>query len=211
MDIVQKAIQQLGGHIEIHTKKGTGTTFQISLPANLEIIEGLLIRVGEQTYIVPRQNVSEIFDLADHEIESIGQGGRAIHVRGDLIPIEELSDYISIGKRFDHSAVNDSLNRGETLRAPSNQLALQIILSDRSKLALRIDALIAQQQIVVRPLSDNLANVPGFSGVTILGNGEPTMILSTSAIGECYLRWVRSGDGGLPGLGRTAKTYGESA
>lgn len=175
MDIVQKAIQQLGGRIDTQSKKGQGTTFQILLPATLEIIEGLRVRVCGSIYIIPRQEVAEIIDLEEFGVESIGKG-QAFKLREHVVPIEDLADYIG----FEHTGAD----------ANARSVALVVKLPDRSKLALRVDAVLGQQQIVVRPLSDQLAKVPGFTGVTILGNGEPAMIVSPGLIAEYYMKWI---------------------
>lgn len=192
MDIVQKAIQQLGGRIEIQSVKGKGTSFLISLPASLEIIEGLLVKVTDQIYVIPRQEVDEIIDLASFEIERAGQGGRAIRIRKSVVPVEDLSDYIGVNaSKVPHSSA--AYEKSPEVHQPSDSsqdIAVLIRMPDHSRLALRVDAIIRQQQIVVRPLSDHLAKVPGFSGATILGNGEPALILSASAIAQCYLNWV---------------------
>ena len=198
MDVVQKAVQQLGGRIEISSKKGEGTGFEISLPASLEIIEGLLIRVENHHYIVPRQDVAEIIDLEFFEVEKFGDRGRAIRMRDQVIPVETLADYIGFSKSGPHAPTDNS-----------RQIALLIRLPDNTKLGLCVDAVLAQQQIVVRPLTEELAKLPGFTGVTILGSGEPAMILSVTAIGESYLRWIqtnenRGGGGNEPKLGESA-------
>ncbi len=190
MDIVQKAIQALGGRIEIISKKGSGTTFQITLPASLEIIEGLLIRCDNHMYIAPRQDVVEIIDLDAYTIESIGKRDRAIRMRDAVVPVEDLVDYIGLDGLKSVASTNPTLTSNVLKNTGETNIALIIRLPDRSRLALRVDAVLSQQQIVVRPLSEQLAGVPGFSGVTILGNGEPTMILNAGAIGESYLKWI---------------------
>lgn len=209
MDIVQKAIEQLGGRIETSSKKGQGTTFQITLPASLEIIEGLMVRVSDQLMIVPRQDVIEIVDLNSYEVDTVGQGSRAINVRGMVVPIEDLSDYVGFDSRTSRTQVTASshadLSPANSKSDNAHDIALMIRLSDRTRLALKVDAVVSQQQIVVRPLADHLADVPGFTGVTILGNGEPAMILSTTEIGEKYLRWIHRDSPGK------TERYGETA
>lgn len=187
MDIVQKALLQLGGRIDIRSKKGHGTTFEINLPASLEIIDGLAIRVTNQTYIVPRQDIEEIIDLDSVEIERIARGSSAIRMRKTVIPVESLSDYIGISHER-----NTPEPGSQASGSAQKDIALLIRLQDRSKLALRIDGIIGQQQIVVRPLSDHLAKAPAVNGVTILGNGQPAMILNLTDIGNAYLHWINS-------------------
>lgn len=197
MDIVQKAIEQLGGRIDIHSKKGKGTTFQIFLPASLEIIEGLMVRVGEHLYMIPRQDVVEILDLDEFDVENIGIGGRAIRLRKTVVPLEDMADYIGVENRRESAPKNQD---------SGSRTALLIRLADRTHLGLKVDAVLSQQQIVVRPLNDILSKVPGFTGMTILGNGEPSMILSIASIGEAYLRWTKRSHKQKP-----SNSFGESA
>jgi len=183
LDVVQKAIQQLGGQIEVKSQKSKGTTFHIRLPASLEITEGLLIQVTDQVFVVPRRDVEEIVDLDSYEIETVGRGSRAIRMRRAIVPLEDLKEYIGLAPGLKDTA-------SPTPPESDRDIALVIRLQDRTRLALRVDAILAQQQIVVRPISDGFAKLPGFTGMTILGNGEPAMILSTSAIGASFVKWV---------------------
>lgn len=179
MDVVKEGIQRLGGRIELFTKKGKGTCFQISLPTSLEIIDGLVVRLGTESYIAPMQDIVEIVDLRSCTIERFGKNGWATRLRDLVVPIEDLSDYL--GNR-PHVSQND--HNGD------RNLAIIVRLEDGNRMALKIDQILTQQQVVVRPLSEQLSKVPGFTGVTILGNGEPTLILNILFISECYLQWT---------------------
>lgn len=184
MDVVKIAIDQIGGRIEIHNTKKKGCTFTVSLPASLEIIDGILVRVADQTYIVPRQEIEEILDLDMFEIEKTSAGSSAIRLRKAIVPVESLVDYIGVPQ-----ATEAEQKTTQTKNFRQNT-SLLIRLQDGSRLALRVDEVIQQQQIVVRPLSENLNRAPGFTGVSILGDGEPALILSTAIIGEKFLRWI---------------------
>lgn len=186
LDVVQKAIQQIGGQIEIKSQKGKGTTFHVRLPASLEIIEGLLIRVTNQIFVVPRRDIEEIIDLDGYEIEQLGRGSRAIHMRRTIVPLEDLKDYIGLIPGTYDLPPPRPVSSAEDDR----DIALVIRLPDHSRLALRVDGVTAQQQIVVRPISESFTRLPGFTGMTILGNGEPAMILSASAIGASFMKWI---------------------
>lgn len=180
MDVVQQSIQEIGGTIEIKTVVGRGTAFHITLPTSLEIVDALIFKVGESTYIVPTQDVQEILELKDLTVSRLASGCPAIRVHDQMVPVENLSDYLDEkeAKQSDDS---------------QNFVALLIKLKDRSNVAFRIDEIISQQQIVVRPLSDHLSRLPGFTAVGVLGNGEPALILSMSFIGECYFNWTHKG------------------
>lgn len=179
MDVVKEAIQRLGGRIEMFTKKGKGTCFQISLPTSLEIIDGLVVKLGTESYIAPMQEVVEIVDLRSCTIEKFGKNGWATRLRDLVVPIEDLSDYL--GNRP---------NAAPGARDGERNLGLIVSLDDGNRLALKVDKIVAQQQVVVRPLSEQLSKVPGFTGVTILGNGEPTLILNVLFISESYMQWT---------------------
>lgn len=185
LDVVQTAIQELGGTIETRTRKGRGTSFRILLPTTLEIIDGLILNVSDQLFIVPMADVVEIIDLNGYRVEPCGENGKAISLRDALVPVETLEDYLP-----NHWMLKESKALKRPSEAIKKNVALIIRLPDRSRLALRVDNVISQQQIVVRPLSQHFAHLPGFSGVTILGNGEPGMILSLPKVGEAYLRWT---------------------
>jgi two-component system chemotaxis sensor kinase CheA len=179
MDVVQKAILQLGGSVEIRTKVGKGTSFRITLPTSLEIIDGMVVIVGGDQYIAPMQDVIEIVDLETFQIEPFGDGGRAIRLRDVIVPIERLADFFPGAMR----------GRGGGRDATEN-VALIVRLSDGGRLALCVEKVVSQQQIVVRPLSQHLANIPGFAGVTILGSGEPGMIMSLNHVADSYMKWT---------------------
>jgi two-component system chemotaxis sensor kinase CheA len=189
LDIVRKAIQELGGTIEILSTKGLGSTFNIRLPASLEIIDGLVVRVTNQILIVPRREVEEIVDLKGLPMEAVGHGSRAFRMRKHLVPIEELADYLGLSPEQRAMPRLSSSFKSKAFDL-QREISLVVALPDRTKVALRVDEILAQQQIVVRPIDEKFSNFPGFGGMTILGNGEPAMIVSTSAIGELFMRWT---------------------
>ncbi len=177
LDVVLEAIEQLSGQVEIQTTKNMGTTFLISLPTSVEIIDGLVIRVGKNQYIVPLQDVVELINLNEIQMERLGTDSYAIRLREHLVPVESLADYMG----------TDDGDSGPRIGHP---VAIVIRLRDRNLLALKVDQVVTQQNIVVRPLNDQLAVIPGFNGATILGNGEPGMILNMSYFADCYLSWI---------------------
>ncbi len=178
MDIVQQSITEIGGNIETKTRLGLGTSFHITIPTSLEIVDSLILKVASETYIVPTQDIQEILEIPVTELNTLAADCTAIHIHGKTVPVEHLSDYLSSKKDV-------ILPQSEFF------VALLIRMSDRSLVAFRVDEIISQQQVVVRPLSDHLSGLPGFNAVGVLGNGEPALILSMSFIGECYLNWVR--------------------
>ncbi len=180
MDVVQQSIQEIGGTIEITTKVGRGTAFHITLPTSLEIVDALVFKVGESTYIVPTQEVQEILELKGEALNYLASGCSAVRVHDQMVPVENLSDYLDAQGII-------------PIDTSQNFIALLVKLKDRSNVAFRIDEIVSQQQIVVRPLSDHLSRLPGFTAVGVLGNGEPALILSMGFIGECYFNWTHTG------------------
>jgi two-component system chemotaxis sensor kinase CheA len=178
MEIVQQSITEIGGNIETKTRLGRGTSFHITIPTSLEIVDSLILKVANETYIVPTQDIQEILEIPKSDLNTLASDCTAIHIHGKTVPVENLSDYLS--SRSAQTAVDSEFF-----------VALLIRMSDRSLVAFRVDEIISQQQVVVRPLSDHLSSLPGFTAVGVLGNGEPALILSMSFIGECYLNWVR--------------------
>jgi two-component system, chemotaxis family, sensor kinase CheA len=181
MDVVQKTITSLSGTIDTRTEVGKGTSLRILLPTTLEIIDGLVISCHDQIYIAPLQDVLEIVDLRSYQLEPIGRSGSAIRLREYLVPVENLNDFLP-SARANMNASRMQLRFGD--------VALIVRLKDDRRLALRIDQIVSQQQIVVRPMSDHFMELPGFSGVTILGDGDPGMILSISQIADSFIKWA---------------------
>ena len=178
MDVVQQAIQEIGGTIEITTRVGVGTAFHITLPTSLEIVDSLIFKVHQSTYIVPTQEVREIIEIKKSAVVHLASGRPGIRLHDRLVPFENLADYLE----------------STSATAPpekDNFIAILIRLKDKSQVAFRIDEIVSQQQIVVRPLSEHLARLPGFTAVGVLGNGEPALILSMGFIGECYFKWAQ--------------------
>lgn len=176
MDVVLKAITALRGKIDIESKLGQGSTFIISLPTSLSIMDALVVQVERVRYAVPMHELSEIVDLRNFVVETTGQGGKMISLRGSVVPVENLAGYLPVTQI-------DSLAGAETRHSGSPAL---IVECDGRMVAFSIDQILLQQQVVKRPLSGKLAEVPGLSGCTILGDGEPGMIVSLTDIARWY-------------------------
>jgi two-component system chemotaxis sensor kinase CheA len=168
MDVVLRAIESLRGEIGIESEQGVGTAFRITLPTSLSIVDALVVRVAQTRYAVPVHDLTEIIDLGSYIVERTGEGNSTLSLRGSAVPVYELRNFVD---RHDEDA------HGSTGSDP----ALVIRLGDAS-VAFVIDEVVTQQQVVVRPLSDKLKGIPGVSGCTILGDGEPGMILSLQEI-----------------------------
>lgn len=166
MDVVKRNIMAMGGSVEIRSAKGFGTTMAISLPLTLAILDGMSVKVGEEVYILPLGYVIESLQPAAADVKEIAGQGRVVKVREEYLPLIPLHQIFAIEPRFTE---------------PS--LGIVVILeSDGKKAALLVDALVGQQQVVVKNLESNFRKVAGISGATILGDGGVSLILDVSAL-----------------------------
>ncbi len=161
MDVVRRNIIDLGGVVEVESTAGAGSTFRIRLPLTLAIIDGQLVRVGRQTYIVPLISIMESLQLSSSDIKSVAGKIELCRLRDDYIPIIRLHEVFSIEP--DNRHVENGL--------------LVVIESEGRKAGLFVDALLAQQQVVIKSLETNYRKVDGIAGATILGDGTVAMIL----------------------------------
>lgn len=165
MDVVKKALNNLGGVIDIDTRKGYGTTFTIRLPLTLAIIQALLVEVGTEIYAVPLSSVLETLLVARKDIKTVG-GLPMVQLRGNTLPL------ISLQEKFEQP-------KPET--ASEEVFVVVVGLGDKS-LGLIVDGLRGQQEIVIKSLGEMLNNLPGIAGATILGDGKVTLIIDVGSL-----------------------------
>jgi|SRR5680860_13939 len=165
MDVVKKALNNLGGMVDITTRKGKGTTFTIRLPLTLAIIQALLVEVGEEIYAVPLSSVLETLLVNRDDIKTVG-GLPMVQLRGNTLPL------ISLQEKF-------GLPSPET--ASSEVFVVVVGFGDKA-LGLIVDELRGQQEVVIKSLGDFLNNLPGIAGATILGDGKVTLILDIGSL-----------------------------
>ncbi|MDT3677620.1 MAG: chemotaxis protein CheW [Burkholderiaceae bacterium] len=166
MDVVRKNIVSLGGTVEIDSCEGRGMSVQVRLPLTLAIMDGMSVAVGADCYIVPLASVVESFQLRDATIRSIGAGARVVQVRDEYLPV------VDLGQVFD---VPDSGRRTE-------MPIMVVVESEGRRAALVVDALVGQQQVVVKNLEANYRRVDDISGATILGDGRVALILDVASL-----------------------------
>ncbi|MDR6860035.1 chemotaxis protein CheA [Variovorax guangxiensis] len=166
MDVVKRNIQEMGGHVEISSREGRGTTTRIVLPLTLAILNGMSVKVGEEAYILPLSYVIESLQpLAEH-LHSITADGHVIKVRGEYLPLIELH------RVFDVAGAQTNPTQG----------ILVIVQADDARFALLVDELLGQHQVVVKNLETNYRKVPGISAATILGDGSVAFIIDVGAM-----------------------------
>ncbi len=167
MDVVQKAIEELKGSIQIHTKLGEGTQFIISLPLSLSILTGMVIGVDNRKYVVPVSQLVETVELKHYRVENTTGTGRMFNLRGEVIPVYSLSTVLHFGE--------ENNLKSETKKSPA-----LIINHNGKKASFEIDHIFGQQQIVLKKLGREMQNLPGVVAGAILSTGEPGLVLSLS-------------------------------
>jgi len=166
MDVVKRNIAAMGGTVDIRSVTGAGTTIAISLPLTLAILDGMSIRVGEEVYILPLGYVIESLQPAAADVKEIAGQGHVVKIREEYLPLIPLYQIFDIEPNFTDPA----------------QGIVVILEADGKKAALLVDALVGQQQVVVKNLESNFRKVAGISGATILGDGGVSLILDVSAL-----------------------------
>jgi two-component system chemotaxis sensor kinase CheA len=166
MDVVKRNIQEMGGHVEIQSRGGHGTTTRIVLPLTLAILNGMSVKVGTEAYILPLSYVIESLQPLPEHLHSITADGHVIKVRGEYLPLIELH------RVFDVSGAQVNPTQG----------ILVIVQADDARFALLVDELLGQHQVVVKNLETNYRKVPGISAATILGDGSVAFIIDVGAM-----------------------------
>ncbi len=167
MDVVRTAIQALGGRITISSEPGSGTTFSISLPLTLAVLDGMVVQVAGETLVVPLNLVIETLTLNDLNLELVKPGVMAIRVRGSFVPVYDLG--VALGYR-------------EPIDDASNCVVLLIAHEDGQRSAIMIDDIRDQRQVVIKGLDDSFYRSPGIAAATILGDGQIALILDPTDI-----------------------------
>lgn len=172
MDVVRKNIVGMGGRIDISSMVDIGTTMTIRLPLTLAIMDGMSIKIADETYVLPLNYILESLQPKPSEVKTIAGRGLVVSVRGEYLPI------IGVGEFF---AIQPQL-------AQPDKAILIIVESGGQKVALMVDELLGQQQFVVKNLEANYRKVEGLSGATIMGDGRVALILDVAAIVRANLQ-----------------------
>lgn len=166
MDVVKRNIQSMGGHVEISSQAGRGTTTRIVLPLTLAILDGMSVKVGNEIFILPLNFVMESLQPAADDIYTIGNGERVVRVRGEYLPLVALHEVFSV----------------DDARTDPTQGIVTIMQTEGRRFAMLIDELVGQQQVVVKNLETNYRKVYGISAATILGDGSVALIVDVAAL-----------------------------
>jgi two-component system, chemotaxis family, sensor kinase CheA len=161
MDVVRRNIKELGGKIEVHTERGRGSRFLITLPLTLAIVDGQSVSVGSETYIVPLTSIIESLQLKPASVNRLSGRGEVFAFRGSYLPVIRLNEIFGIEARA------RELHEGLVV----------VVEGEGRRAGLFVDDLLGQQQVVIKSLDANYGHVDGVSGATILGDGSVALIL----------------------------------
>ena len=168
MDAVKTAITELNGTVDIFSGKGEGTKFRLVLPLTLAILDGMLVSIGAEKYIIPTLSILEIFQPELWQIKTISTKGEVVFFRGDYIPLIRLHNILDIC-----DAEHD----------PTNAEVI-VVISNAIKAALLVDAVSDQYQVVLKSIQKNFRKINNISSATILGNGDVALVLDILSILE---------------------------
>lgn len=166
MDVVKKNIQALGGQVELDSIAGRGSRTIIRLPLTLAILDGMSVAVGGETFILPLNSVVESMQPLPEQIKTVAGSGQVIRVRNEYVPL------VALWRLFKLDSEVREAHKG----------ILVLLESDGRKIALLVDELVGQQQVVIKNLEANYRRVPCISGATIMGDGHVALILDVGEL-----------------------------
>ncbi|MEX0798052.1 MAG: chemotaxis protein CheA, partial [Bacteriovoracaceae bacterium] len=175
MDVVKTNIKELRGEIKISSKMGEGSVFKIYLPLTLAIVDGMVVHAGEHRFVVPISQITESVHAT--QIHSIGGRKEVLSLRGKSMALYRLSSLLGYSS-------NDEIS--------DQGIAMIVASEDKNKsFAVLVDDISEQQQVVIKPLSEELKGMPGITGAAILGDGSPSPILDLAALAKAKFSKVR--------------------
>ncbi|MCI4654650.1 chemotaxis protein CheA, partial [Sphingomonas aquatilis] len=172
MDVVRKNVQALGGRIGITSTLGSGSTFALSLPLTLAVLDGMIVTVGDQTFVIPLGHIVESLRPDEDGVKVLGPTASLLDVRGSYVPVHRVAEQLGI-----HGAQTNP-----------EDAVLIVVESDHGQAVLMVDSIQDQRQVVVKSLEANYEAIPGLAGATILGDGRVALILDVDAL---ISRWRR--------------------
>lgn len=161
MDVVKNNIEKLSGHVEVTTEVGKGSIFKITLPLTMAIIEGMIIKVSNENFVVPLDQIVESMLIRPESISTFTGVGSCMNLRGQVYPLLNIAT---------------KLNLKDSKRKMEEQIAI-IVNNGREHFAVVVDDIVRQQQVVIKKIGDEIKGQNGFMGSTILGDGKPAIIL----------------------------------
>lgn len=172
MDVVKRNIEGLGGTVTIKTALGKGTTFTLKLPLTLAIIEGMTVRIGRETYIVPLLSILESIQPKEGTVKTVVEKGELINVRGTYLPVVRLYEVFNLQPEY------TDVVKG----------ILLVLETEGERVAVMVDEIVGQQQVVIKSMEQNFRKVEGIAGATILSDGTVGFILDVRGLLEIARR-----------------------
>ena len=169
MDVVRKSVQALGGRITVQTREGIGTTFVLSLPLTMAVLDGMLVLVDGERMVVPLNAVLESIKPNASEIRTIGPQASLLSIRGEQVP------YLDLASMLGYCSGQIKMDTG---------IALLLESDSAEPIAFRVDEIVDTRQVVIKSLEDNYQSVSGIAAATILGDGKVALIIDVNGLIE---------------------------
>lgn len=167
MDVVKKNIQALGGRVHVQSRPGQGSRFVLSLPLTLAVLDGMVVSVAKERYVLPLTSIIELLRPSPEMISKLVSHGDLIHIRGEYVRLLYLHNVFNI-----HDAITD----------PTKALVVLVEVEGQHKIGIVVDEVIGQQQVVIKSLESNYRQIEGVSAATILGDGRVALILDVAGL-----------------------------
>jgi len=169
MDVVRRNIQDIGGRISLKSERGHGMIIQLAVPLTLAVMDGMVIKVGRETYVLPMSAIVECLRPARADIHNLVGTHGMLKLRGDLVPLAKLGDLLDV-----KSLAGDSAERVVIITEAGEGLRFGVV----------VDELCGHQQVVIKSIEESYGSVPGIAGATILGNGRVAFILDVEKLSD---------------------------
>ncbi len=167
LDVVRRNIVDLGGRIVIGSTAGKGSRFSLTLPLTLAVLDGMVVAVGNQTFVLPLSHIVESLLPKASDIRPLGTNGRLLNVRGTYVPLASIGELLGV-----EGALKDSAE-GVVILVESEGVG---------RMALGVDAIVGQRQVVIKSFESNFRHIDGIAAATILGDGRVALILDTDGL-----------------------------
>lgn len=169
MDVVRRNIESIGGRIDIESSAGEGSAFFIHLPLTLAIVDGMCVTVGEQIFVIPLLNIIESFQPTEQQLKTLGND-TVLYIRDQYWPLVPLYDFMQVE---------------DAAKSPTEGIVV-LLESSKKRFGILVDALVGQQQVVIKSLEEHYRKVAGIAGATIMGDGKVALIIDADSIATTY-------------------------